>query len=58
MKPQDTSHGMTVIDSAVLERHGISVTTVDLSEIIGAANKLYANAAAVKAKPLAGPSCC
>ena len=34
----------------ILERHGISVTTVDLSEIIGAANKLDANAAAVKAK--------
>lgn len=34
----------------ILERHGISVTTVDLSEIIGAANKLDAHAAAVKAK--------
>ncbi|HRY50549.1 MAG TPA: L-fucose/L-arabinose isomerase family protein [Candidatus Paceibacterota bacterium] len=34
----------------ILERHGVSVTTVDLSEIIGAANKLDANAAAVKAK--------
>jgi L-fucose isomerase-like protein len=34
----------------ILERHGISVTTVDLSEIIGKANKLDANAAAVKAK--------
>ena len=34
----------------ILERHGISVTTVDLSEIIGAANKLDASAAAVKAK--------
>ena len=31
----------------ILERHGISVTTVDLSEIIGKANKLDANAAAV-----------
>lgn len=34
----------------ILERHGISVTTADLSEIIGAAHKLDANAAAVKAK--------
>ena len=34
----------------ILERHGISVTTVDLSEIIGKATKLDANAAAVKAK--------
>src|SRR6478736_5112758 len=34
----------------LLERHGISVTTVDLSEIIGAANKLDADAAVVKAK--------
>jgi L-fucose isomerase-like protein len=34
----------------ILERHGISVTTVDLSEIIGNANKLAASAAAVKAK--------
>ncbi len=34
----------------ILERHGISVTTVDLSEIIGNANKLDANAAAVVAK--------
>jgi len=34
----------------ILERHGISVTTVDLSEIIGKANKLDAQAAAVKAK--------
>ena len=34
----------------LLERHGVSVTTVDLSEIIGAANKLDANAAVVKAK--------
>ena len=34
----------------ILERHGIGVTTVDLSEIIGKANKLDANAAAVKAK--------
>jgi len=34
----------------ILERHGISVTTVDLSEIIGNANKLDAGAAAVKAK--------
>jgi len=34
----------------ILERHGISVTTVDLSEILGLANKLDAQAAAVKAK--------
>jgi L-fucose isomerase-like protein len=34
----------------ILERHGISVTTVDLSEIIGKANKLDANATAVVAK--------
>lgn len=34
----------------LLERHGISVTTVDLSEIIGAANKLGAGAPEVKAK--------
>ena len=34
----------------ILERHGISVTTVDLSEILGKANKLDATAAAVKAK--------
>jgi L-fucose isomerase-like protein len=34
----------------ILERHGIGVTTVDLSEIIGKANKLDANAAAVKSK--------
>jgi len=34
----------------ILERHGISVTTVDLSEIIGKATKLDAQAAAVKAK--------
>jgi L-fucose isomerase-like protein len=34
----------------ILERHGISVATVDLSEIIGKANKLDANAAAVKNK--------
>jgi L-fucose isomerase-like protein len=34
----------------ILERHGISVTTVDLSEIIGKATKMDANAAAVKAK--------
>ena len=34
----------------ILERHGISVTTIDLSEIIGKANKLDAQAAAVKAK--------
>ena len=34
----------------ILERHGISVTTVDLSEIIGKANKLDAAAPAVVAK--------
>jgi L-fucose isomerase-like protein len=34
----------------LLERHGINVTTVDLSEILGKANKLDANAPAVKAK--------
>jgi len=34
----------------ILERHGISVTTVDLSEILGAANKMDAQAAAVKLK--------
>jgi L-fucose isomerase-like protein len=34
----------------LLERHGISVTTVDLSEIIGKANKLDAGAPAVKTK--------
>jgi L-fucose isomerase-like protein len=34
----------------LLERHGISVTTVDLSEILGKATKLDANASAVKAK--------
>src|SRR5436190_3154146 len=34
----------------ILERHGISVTTVDLSEILGQANKLDANAKAVKAR--------
>jgi L-fucose isomerase-like protein len=34
----------------LLERHGISVTTVDLSEIIGKATKLDAQAATVKAK--------
>jgi L-fucose isomerase-like protein len=34
----------------ILERHGISVTTVDLSEIIGKASKLDAEAGAVKAK--------
>jgi L-fucose isomerase-like protein len=34
----------------ILERHGISVTTVDLSEIIGQANKLDAGAAAVKTR--------
>jgi L-fucose isomerase-like protein len=34
----------------ILERHGISVTTVDLSEIIGKATKLDAKATAVKAK--------
>ena len=32
----------------LLERHGISVTTIDLSEIIGKAGKLDAGAAAVK----------
>jgi L-fucose isomerase-like protein len=34
----------------LLERHGISVTTVDLSEFLGKADKLDAQAAAVKAK--------
>ena len=34
----------------LLERHGINVTTVDLSEILGKANKLDNSAAAVKAK--------
>jgi L-fucose isomerase-like protein len=34
----------------LLQRHGISVTTVDLSEILGNANKLTANDAAVKQK--------
>lgn len=34
----------------LLERHGISVTTVDLSEIIGAANKLDASVPAVASK--------
>ena len=34
----------------LLERHGINVTTVDLSEILGKANKLDSNAVAVKAK--------
>lgn len=34
----------------ILERHGISVTTVDLSEFLGKANRLDAQAAAVKAK--------
>jgi L-fucose isomerase-like protein len=34
----------------ILERHGISVTTIDLSEILGKATKMDANAAAVKAK--------
>jgi len=34
----------------ILERHGISVTTVDLSEILGKATKLDAQSAAVKAK--------
>lgn len=34
----------------ILERNGISVTTVDLSEILGAANKLDINAGSVKAK--------
>jgi L-fucose isomerase-like protein len=34
----------------ILERHGISVTTVDLSEFLGTAEKLDANAIAVKNK--------
>jgi L-fucose isomerase-like protein len=34
----------------ILERHGISVTTVDLSEILGKAGKLDAGAAAVRSK--------
>ena len=34
----------------ILEREGISVTTVDLSEILGKANKLDAQAAGVKSK--------
>ena len=34
----------------LLERHGISVTTVDLSEFLGKADKLDANAIAVKTK--------
>ena len=34
----------------ILERHGISVTTVDLSEIIGAANKLDASVPSVVSK--------
>src|SRR4029077_6981825 len=34
----------------ILERHGISVTTVDLSEILGNATKLSDGDAAVKAK--------
>lgn len=34
----------------ILQRHGISVTTVDLSEILGNANKLTANDASVKQK--------
>jgi len=34
----------------ILERHGISVTTVDLSEFLGKANRLDAQAAAVKVK--------
>lgn len=34
----------------ILQRHGISVTTVDLSEILGNANKLTAEDASVKAK--------
>ncbi|HEU5122922.1 MAG TPA: L-fucose/L-arabinose isomerase family protein [Verrucomicrobiae bacterium] len=34
----------------ILERHGISVTTVDLSEIIGAANKLDASVPSVISK--------
>jgi L-fucose isomerase-like protein len=36
----------------ILERHGISVTTVDLSEILAQAGKLDAGAAAVKARLL------
>jgi L-fucose isomerase-like protein len=36
----------------ILERHGISVTTVDLSEILGKAGKLDATATAVKSKLL------
>ncbi|HWC58350.1 MAG TPA: L-fucose/L-arabinose isomerase family protein [Verrucomicrobiae bacterium] len=34
----------------LLERHGINVTTIDLSEILGKANKLDAQADAVKTK--------
>lgn len=34
----------------ILQRHGISVTTVDLSEILGNANKLTKDDASVKAK--------
>ncbi len=34
----------------ILQRHGISVTTVDLSEILGNANKLTADDASVKEK--------
>src|SRR5262245_35945790 len=34
----------------LLERHGISVTTVDLSEVLGKANQLDGAAAAVKSK--------
>ncbi|HEX4350079.1 MAG TPA: L-fucose/L-arabinose isomerase family protein [Verrucomicrobiae bacterium] len=34
----------------ILERHGISVTTIDLSEILGKAGKMDSGAAAVKAK--------
>ena len=34
----------------ILERHGISVTTVDLSEILGKAGKLSDDDAAVRAK--------
>ena len=34
----------------ILERHGVSVTTVDLSEILGKATKMDANAVAVKNK--------
>jgi L-fucose isomerase-like protein len=34
----------------ILQRHGISVTTVDLSEILGNASKLTANDASVKEK--------